>query len=183
MDIVTSFRKFSREMQTEYKNIGTIVDIFSNLQKRIDISLPANIKNHILETQTYPRPYHPTGYNFLWDMTDDYGRFIDINRTQLQRIKLIIDTLIPRYEEAEFDRIAFRDALNKNQMKFGLAGLSRTVVDDHIEENPTIEDGLSEFYRSILEQEPYSVRLGGSSRKNIISCRGRKTTKRKRKKR
>ena len=128
----------------------------------------------IKHTEKLQYPYSQTLHTTLLSQTNMVGIRIERIRNLLSSMKQTIDKLIMENKDRKSDLFTYRDVLNKNQLKFGLAGLSRNAVNKHIEENPSAIDGLGSFYTSYLEQEPhYHERLSGG----VTTAKKRKKSK------
>ena len=160
---------FQKELRDEHLLLGRFREQ-SSYRNMMNERLISN-NEHIYALQDLLSSFHAPiirkRYDQLWTLTETDGRWIGYIRNNLQAIKAVIEGLISQNEQLDTKRIAFRDELNKNQLKFGLSGLSRSAVNTHIKENPSIVDGLGEFYKTTLNEEPpYRERLGGSSRRS-----------------
>lgn len=165
---------FQKELRDEHILLGTFKEqsSYRNMMNEKLISNNENIYALQDLLSSFHAPIVRKRYEQLWTLTESDGRWIGYIRNNLQAIKTVIEGLISQNEQLDTKRIAFRDELNKNQLKFGLSGLARSAVNTHIKENPSIVDGLGEFYQTILKEEPaYRERLGGSSRRSSSSRR------------
>jgi len=155
---------FQKELRDEHILLGTFREQ-SSYRNMINERLLSN-NDHIYALQDnlslFQAPMVRKRYEQLWTLTESDGRWIGYIRNNLQVIKAVLESLISQNEQLDTKRIAFRDELNKNQLKFGLSGLARSAVNTHIRENPSAVDGLGEFYQTILNEEPpYRERRGG----------------------
>ena len=83
---------------------------------REKLKLPRNqfistnaIQNH---KSTYPQML----YNELWPLTETVDGYLESIASNLESLNLIVDSLITQNEERDSERIAFQDALTKNQL-------------------------------------------------------------------
>jgi hypothetical protein len=176
---IETHKNFQKELRAENVLLGTFREQ-SSYRNMLNERLISH-NDHIYALQDLLSSFHAPmvrkRYDQLWTLTELDGRLIGYIRDHLQAIKSVIEGLILQNEQLDIKRIAFRDELNKNQLKFGLSGLARSTVNTHIRENPSAVDVLGDFYKTILNEEPaYRERLGGSSKRNSSSRR--KTRKR-----
>ena len=111
----------------------------------------------------------------MWRGTQLKEIYIAKIKIHLADIRLLIDTLDTENEEAESLKLVFRTELNRNQSKFGLAGIARNAVTTHIANNPSAAIGLSAFHTAILNEEPkFSEKFDGGSRRGGGSSKTKK---------
>ena len=166
MSLLTATQKenlFSEMLDAENRILITFIE---NLGTRYMANKRILTKNDYIYPINYYAPISHARYDKLWDVTENDGTLLLQIQSRLQEIKLLADKVDAQNQELESRRFAFRDALNRNKVKFGLSGLARRAVNEFIRENPSAKEGLSEFYQTILKERPqFSEKFGGSSRK------------------
>lgn len=166
MNISDLLNNQSEDLRNEMSHLG-------HIRERIETICADNKKalnrtnEHISIIQNNESPFVRPIYDRLWRGTEMKELYINKIRIHLTNIRLLIDTLIAENEEADSLKLTFRAELNKNQTKFGLAGLARNTVNTHIANNPSSAVGLSDFEISVLNEEPqYSIKLDGGKKRS-----------------
>jgi hypothetical protein len=157
------FDNHSEDLSHEMKSLGRIKDLLVSIRTDNKKAIH-NTNEQISGIHNKESPFLRPVYDRLWRGTILKEIYIDKIRVHLNNIRSLVDELGAENEEADSLKLKFRDELNKNQFKFGLAGLARNATNVHIANYPSAAVGLGDFEISVLNEEPpYSIKSGGNS--------------------